>query len=52
VLVVDDSAFMRRADDAELAGTVDDLADDAAHERAVVDDQHRRRTARGHDLPS
>ena len=45
-------AVARRADDLEIRRAIDDLADDAPHERTVVDDQHRRGTARGHDLPS
>jgi hypothetical protein len=32
----------RRADDAELSRALDQLGDDLAHERAVVDDEHSR----------
>jgi hypothetical protein len=46
----------RRADDPKVGRRIDDLADDAPHEGAVVDDEHRGATiaaiARGHDLPS
>ena len=32
----------RGADDAKLAGALDELRDELAHEGAVVDDEHRR----------
>ena len=45
-------AVARGADHAKLVGALDELRDELAHEGAVVDDEHRRKAARGRHSPS